>query len=176
MANANNLAALIVAFVLGLLGILVSKGRPTVQDGALVFKYPSGLRYLFIIGFLFFAIIPFVLTKTGFGFSVKNVSNESVLTLLGLALAAGLQLFGIYYVNKYEIRIYDDKMTYGMAKKRTIYFRDVSEIKHMVSGVGAVLIVLRNKKRISFTNSISGFYDFERMLKQKVVAIHQNGV
>ena len=81
-------------------------------------------------------------------------------------------MLGIYYVNNYEIRVYDDRMAYGIAKK-TIYFRDVLEVKHRVSGVGTVLIVLRNKKHISFTNSISGFYDLERTLKQKVAASRQ---
>ena len=172
MTDTNVLTVLIVVFALVVVVIFASRGRPSVQDGALIYKYPSGLKYLFAFGFVSFVLAPFFITKTGFGFSIQNVKNLDAISLLTLAPLVGLQLLGIYYVNNYEIRIYDDRMAYGIAKK-TIYFRDVLEVKHMVSGVGAVLIVLRNKKRISFTNSISGFYDLERTLKQKVAASRQ---
>ena len=166
--------ALAIALVIAAIAALSSRGRPSEEGGILIYKYPPVLKYICTFGFLFALLVPFVITKTGFGFSVYNLKYEDAATLFGLAALAALELFGIFYINNYEIRVYDDKVTYGIAK-RMFYFADVLEVKHRVSGVGAVLIVLRNKKRISFTNSISGFYDLERTLKQRVAAIHQRG-
>ena len=172
MASGYIYTALVVTLVIAAVAALLSRGRPSEEDGALVYKYPPILKYVCIFGFLFALLVPFVITKTGFGLSINNLKHEDAVILFGLVLLATLEVFGIFYINNYEIRVYDDRVIYGIVK-RTFYFRDVLEIKHIVSGVSAVLIVLKNKKRISFTNSISGFYDLEQTLRQKVAALHQ---